>query len=100
MIRGTTPTITFETDCDCTGFDLLEIAFSQGDAVIMTKKLDDCLIEENKITVNLTQEETLLFDSSKNPVLMQIRAGTGKGRIASNIMHTTAERILKDGCLE
>lgn len=100
MIRGTTPTITFEADCDCTGFELLEVTFSQADNVILTKKLNDCAIDGNKITVNLTEEETLLFDCNKNPVLMQIRAGVGTGRIASNIMHTTAERILKDGCLE
>lgn len=100
MIRGTTPTITFDCDCDCTGFDLLEVAFSQADEVILTKKINDCAINGNKITVNLTEEDTLLFDCHKNPVQMQIRAGAGESRIASNIMHTTAEKILKDGCLE
>lgn len=100
MRRGTTPTITFETDCNCTEFDLLEIAFAQADEVILTKKIKDCMIDGNKITVSLTEEETLLFDCNKNPVKMQIRAGTGTSRIASDIMHTTAESILKDGCLE
>lgn len=100
MIRGTTPTITIEVDQDCTAFELLEVTFSQADEVILTKKINDCAIDGNNITVNLTEEETLLFDCHKNPVKIQIRAGIGKSRLASNIMHTTAEMILKDGCLE
>lgn len=99
MVRGTTPTITFETDCDCTGFDLLEITFSQAEEVIFTKRINDCSIKGKDITVTLTEEETLKFDCHKNPVSMQIRAGAGESRTASNIMQTTVKKILKDGCL-
>ena len=100
MRRGTTPTFTFETDCDCAEFDVLEIAFAQGDEVILPKALTDCMIDGHKITISLTEEETLLFNCKQNPVKMQIRAGKGTDRIASDIMYTTAEKILKDGCLE
>ena len=100
MYRGTTPTITFETDCNCSTFEMLEIAFAQGEDVIFVKKLDDCVIDGNKIRVTLSEEDTLLFDSHKGHVKMQIRAGIGNKRISSNIMQATAKRILKDGCLE
>lgn len=99
MIRGTTPTLTFTADMDCEQLDKLDISFAQHDKVVLSKGLADCVIDGNEITVHLTEEDTLLFDSRKNPVQIQLRAGIGDTRIASNMMHTTAEAILKDGCL-
>ncbi len=99
MIRGTTPTFTFTADMDCEQIDKLDVSFAQRDEVVLSKGLADCVISGNEITVNLTEEETLLFDARKNPVRIQLRAGIGETRIASNIVHTTAEAILKDGCL-
>lgn len=99
MIRGTTPTFTFTADMDCTQIDKLDVSFAQRDEVVLSKGLADCAIDGNEITVHLTEEDTLLFDCRKNPVMIQLRAGIGDKRIASNIMHTTAEVILKDGCL-
>ena len=100
MRRGTTPTFTFTADMDCSQLDKLDISFAQRDEVVLSKGLADCMINGNEITVSLTEEDTLLFDSRKNPVRIQLRAGIGDTRIASNMMHTTAEAILKDGCLE
>lgn len=100
IIRGTTTDITFTTGLDCTALDLLEVTFSQADNVVLTKKITDCNIDGDKITVSLTEEETLLFDCHKNPIEMQIRAGKGKSRIASDIMFEKAGRILREGCLE
>ena len=100
IIRGTTTDITFTTGLDCTAFDLLEVTFSQADNVVLTKKITDCNINGDKITVSLTEEETLLFSCEKNPIEMQIRAGEGEHRIASEIMFTKAGRILREGCLD
>ena len=99
MKRGTTPTFIFLTDLDCKEFDKLEITFAQHGDVIFTKAITDCNIETNEISVTLTEEETLLFDCKENPVEIQIRAGKGAARMASDIMRITAEAILKDGCL-
>ena len=99
MRRGTTPTFTFTADMDCSQLDKLDISFAQRDEVVLSKGLADCVISGNEITVHLTEEDTLLFDSRKNPVRIQLRAGIGDTRIASNMMHTTAEAVLKDGCL-
>ena len=99
MRRGTTPTFTFDTDIDCTQLDLLWVTFLQQDKEIFTKKLPDCVIDGNVIKVTLSEKDTLMFDHRKNPVEIQLRAGIGDTRIASNMMHTTAEAVLKDGCL-
>ena len=99
MRRGTTPVLTFTADMDCAQIDKLDVSFAQRDEVVLSKGLADCAVNGNEITVRLTEEETLLFDSRKNPVRIQLRAGIGDIRIASNIVHTTAEAILKDGCL-
>ena len=99
MIRGTTPTFTFDTDIDCTQLDLLWVTFLQQDKEVFTKYLSDCVIDGNVIKVTLSEKDTLMFDHRKNPVEIQLRAGIGDTRIASNMIHTTAEAILKDGCL-
>ena len=36
MIRGTTPTFTFDTDIDCTQLDKLDISFAQRDEVVLS----------------------------------------------------------------
>lgn len=99
MIRGTTPTFIFKTESDCTEFDKLDITFAQADTVILSKGIDDVEIRGTEILITLSERETLLFDSDKNPVEIQIRAGIGGKRFASDIMATTAQKILKDGCL-
>ena len=100
MKRGTTPEIVFETDCDCTVFDLLEVTIAQSDEVIITKKISECEREGNLIRVKLTEEETLKLDCNRNPVQLQIRAGKGETRIASDVMLTTVGKILREGCLD
>ena len=99
MRRGTTPKLIFTADMDCEQIDKLDVSFAQRDEVVLSKGLADCTVSGNTVTVRLTEEDTLLFDSRKNPVRIQLRAGIGETRVASNIVHTTAEAILKDGYL-
>lgn len=98
MIRGTTPTLVFETDTDCTMFDIVEIAMAQNNKVVITKTLADCIVEGTVIKVKLTEEETLLLKPTA--LQMQIRAGIGTERIASNVVSTAVETILKEGSLQ
>lgn len=100
MIRGTTPTHTFTLPFDSTGITKLSIAYAQGGRVVLEKTLPDCNIKGNVITVSLTEEDTLKFDSNKAMAEIQLRLGFGDSRMASQVMHITTERILKDGCLE
>lgn len=100
MYRGTTPTFTFTLPFSCKQITALSVCFAQQKQIVLEKALCDCAIKENTLTVNLTEEETLLFDQDKGLVEMQLRVGCGDARMASNIMLVSVERILKDGRLE
>lgn len=100
MYRGTTPTFTFTLPFDCERITLLNLSFAQQGIVILEKDLKDCRMEKDTLQVGLTETETLLFDSKKGMVEMQLRIGCGDTRMVSNIMQVSVSRILKDGCLE
>lgn len=99
MYRGTTPTHTFTVDADLTACTVMYVTYSQGHSVVVEKSIEDCTITTDSVTVTLTQEETLHFIAGL-PVRVQIRAGWAEGtRIASNILVTSANMILKDGAI-
>ena len=99
MYRGTTPTHTFTVDADLTECVVMYVTYSQGHSVVVEKSIDDCTITTDSVTVTLTQEDTLHFIAGL-PVRVQIRAGWAEGtRIASNILVTSANAILKDGAI-
>ena len=99
MRRGTTPTNIVNTDISLVGCDVLFVTYKQNDETIIEKDISDCEIEEDKVSVTLTQEETLALNDTL-PVNIQIRVGFPDGsRIASNIVRTPAGRILKQGVI-
>ena len=100
MYRGTTPTITFTLPLLGSAITALNLSFVQNGELVLEKGLADCLLADNTLQVTLTEQETLLFGAEKGMVEMQLRIGCGAARMASNIMHLTVDRILKDGCLQ
>ena len=98
MRRGSTPTNTFTLDIDLRQATVY-VSYAQGGGVIVEKTGADLTVEEDKIIVHLSQEDTLAF---KNGIVMiQIRYVFPTGEAdASNIMRTTAEEIIKDGVIE
>ena len=99
MRRGTTPTHTFNVDVDLTGAEAVFVTYKQGSYTVLDKSIDQVDITEDKIEFTLTQLETLRFKVPL-PVEIQIRARFPDGSaIASNIMETTAEKILKEGVI-
>lgn len=106
MRRGTTPINTFTTDVDLQEATVF-ISYEQRGLVVIEKTGEDLsfgsVVHDEDvaytITVELTQEETLALVPGK--VDIQIRAVFADGSaIASNIVSTTAERILKEGVIE
>ena len=97
MIRGTTPTLEFTLPF---GTELLAGAYvtlSQNGKVIIDKPLEECECNANKLSVKLTQAETLLLDCGCNTEI-QVRAKMNSGdAVASRIVTVRTERILKDG---
>ena len=99
MRRGTTPKHTFTTDIDLTGAEVMYITYKQGDTVIMEKAIEDVTIASDNVEIALTQEETLAFaEYSRVSIQIRVRFPDGQA-IASNIMETTAEKILKEGVI-
>lgn len=100
MYRGTTPTFTFMLPIDASSITTAVISFRQAGSVNIDKKLADCTVSENALTVSLTEEETLsLRAKTVQPLEIQLRVGVGAARMASQIFSVPVERILKDGAL-
>lgn len=100
MTRGTTPTFIFTLPFDGGSITALNICFVQQGEVILEKQLADCVVSGNVLKVALSEAETLLFETEKGMVEVQLRVGCGTSRLASNILRVCVGRILKDGCLE
>lgn len=99
MIRGTTPTLRFKINSDLGKLACGFVTFVQSNKNILEKTLDHCEIVDNTLSVTLTQEETLLFDSQKY-VDMQIRVKTDTGKaLASNVVRCNCGDILKEGVI-
>ena len=99
MIRGTTPTVEFELPMEVSTLSELYVTFCQGGITRIEKTLADCVVDGTKLSMRLTQEETLRL-KDKGSVEIQIRARTVTGRsIASEIIEERVGRILKDGVI-
>lgn len=99
MIRGTTPTLEFIIPFDTSWLAEAYVTLSQRGTVVIDKPLEECTCNENKLTVRLTQEETLKLQCDCITEI-QIRARTLAGdALASNIIRESTERILKDGVI-
>lgn len=106
LIRGTTPTITFEITSEIDLTTLTEIWFTVADSKTtaeVTKKLSENQVsvdnEEKTITAHFSQEDTLSFKSKT--VDIQIRAITDEdAAVATDIMSVELSQVLKGGVIE
>lgn len=99
MYRGTTPTNIFTSELDLSTADVLYITYKQLGKVLVEKTKSDVTFGDGTITVTLTQDDTLKFSEDKY-VYVQIRARFADGSaVASNIIETPAQAILKDGVI-
>lgn len=98
MRRGTTPTLTITTDIDLTAAENMFITFKQRNRIVFEKTLEDLDITGNTIVCKLTQDDTLALMA--DIVRFQIRATLAdSSKVASNIMVTNADEILKGGAI-
>lgn len=99
MIRGTTPTLNFTTPFDTGLLSEAFVTLSQNGEIVVEKQLKDCSVDKRKLSVRLTQEETLKL-SCDCKTEIQVRAKTEAGEaLASNIFVVNTDRILKDGVI-
>ena len=58
MVQGTTPTHTFKLPFTVDNVKDVIISYIQNRTIVFVKKIDDCVLVDNEIQVNLTQEDT------------------------------------------
>ena len=97
MRRGTTPINTFTTPISLIGATVF-VDYEQDRQIVIEKTGEDLTVTDTEVTLELTQEDTLRLCHGN--VFIQIRAVFPDGTaLASNIIQTTAERIIKDGVI-
>ncbi len=100
MIRGTTPTHIFTIPFETELIADLRIIYAQNGEEKIVKKLADCTVDGQTITVTLSQEDTFKFDCSKK-VQLQIRVLTyGDEALSTDVMLITVEQCLNDEVLK
>ena len=100
MIRGTTPHIEFTLPFDVSPATEIWVTFSQNNSEVFTIVKKDLTIEKNVIDCRLTQAQTLAFKSGLYAEIQIRVAFNNEGyndALASDIMRTAVQRILKDG---
>lgn len=98
MRRGTTATNIFNTNENLIDTKVY-VLYSQRGRIVLEKTNKDIVIEPDKITVPLSQSDTLKL-SSEVPVHIQIRYVKSNGLAgASNIIEMMIEKILKGGVI-
>lgn len=100
MYRGTTPeiVITLPEAIDVTEITAAYLTFTQGLKNLFTKELTDMTVDsaKNTIMVQLSQEETLMFNELAN-ISFQLRFKIEANAYTTQIFTEPAGRILKDG---
>lgn len=100
MYRGTTPTFTFKLPIDADTITAASVMFRQAGREQIEKTLEDCTVSGQTLTCSLTEAETLsLHAATAAPLEIQLRAGVGEARLASQIFTVPVERLLKEGAL-
>jgi len=100
MIRGTTPTLVFTLPFDVSVIKSAWITFSQNGCEVLTVEGDRCEMTDTKMTVTLSQDETLLFTENCYAEI-QIRVlTTYDTSLASDVMRTPVQRVLKGGVIQ
>lgn len=85
MRRGTTPTITFTLPFDTAGvIKDLRASFAQDNEIIIEKKIVDCTLDGNTVSVDLSQEDTLKLTHDK-AVKIQVKILTIDGQVIASI---------------
>lgn len=100
MIRGTTPTHSFDSPCDVSAISKINILYGQDDIMLFKKKTSDCTVDGQTIITKLTREESLKFDHKK-PAQIQVVIETLGGEVIESLVITIGiDKLLDDGVIE
>lgn len=100
MRRGTTPThiFTIPPDINMSTISKIQVVYSQNNTQVLCK--NDCKASDNVVKVELTQEETFLFNH-KIRAEIQLRLLTNDGKsMLSDVIIIGVEKCLSDEVLK
>lgn len=99
ITRGATITNIFNVEEDFTSAVECYVTYNQNGRTVLEKDIDEVTIEADKISVDMTQEDTLRFIENR-PVEIQIRIKMAdQAALVSRIIRTTASELLKEGVI-
>lgn len=100
MFRGTTPTHTFEVNIDTSLIKEVKIAYYQDDIEVLVKRTEDCTMQDNIITTQLSQEDTFLFTGNMSAsIYIRVLTHTGEALITEPIF-MAVRKCVDDEVLE
>ena len=101
MRRGTTPTHTFgwNEPISVSDIKIVKVTYAQGGKVILEKRTKDCTLTEGKISVRLTQEETMLFKDNEKVKIQGRIVTNDKSSYVSDVLVCYAKELLDDEVL-
>lgn len=103
MIKGTTPTITYNLPFESSLIKSAEIVVMYVDAnkeVLIVRNLADCTLGKTSISTKLTQEETLKLPAPST-CEVQLRIVTTDETILATVPEkVTVKRLLKEDVIE
>lgn len=98
MTRGTTPTLEFSIPYTASEIKNGYITFAQHHRPVFEIGMDGMQIQDKKITVTLSQQQTLLL--CPDDTMIQIRLLLdGDQAVASQLMELHVQDVLKDGVI-
>lgn len=105
IVQGSEPTLTFTLPFQCSKVTSLFITFAQKKTryseqsnPVFEKVLEDCSMDGDKVSVTLSEKETLSLDHRQN-VEIQMRGVCDGKKFASLICEREVLRSLKSGPL-
>lgn len=107
MIRGTTPTLIFETDIKDTAKEIKECQMIiKSEGITVVKNIRDMTFEDNLIMCTLSTAEMAMFNQNgegvrrvpkPEPVFIQLKATLNNGTVcATRILKSTINSILEE----
>lgn len=94
--KGCTAQNSFAIPYNAAEVAVVWVTYVQAGAIVLDKMTEDCIIDDGKVTVNLSQEDTLKLEPWTS-ILVQIRIRLRDGRVTkSKIIETTTDRLLKE----
>lgn len=95
MIRGSTPTHTFNCNLDADLIHKVRVLYAQNNVLVLKKEDADCIKDGQTIIVKLTQEDTLKFKEGKVEIQLRVLTPTGES-IPSKIHTVNVSKLLED----